>query len=1197
MASQQEVVQLVATAIDQATPTLVQLRTQIEALQQSATGLSSSTRQTMASAVRQINALTGTVPGMRNVVGGMNQVAGAAGKMASGFSEAAKSLGAELLPYITRSVAAVTAATISIRQFNNQLEKTRDVTRLSEATEVARRTIKGLQAAAEEAGIPIEQMRGMITGLSKDFQDMRSGSGGKLFEGFRNVPFGNARAAMAEMTKLRDLRNRNLINDQQFADRSLDVWAKFIKDLESDVGPAEAARILERNFGQDAAWVRALKGGGITWLQKLADRIKEFDPEAVKAYDKAWRELSLGLSNFSAEVLGPLLPKITKLITLAADMMNAPPGEYWMIDQLREASKELAKFVDNVLPRYFEQAKVLWEEAKKSYEGKPIDWMRVFGLDIFQKDLPDMVKTVLDELADFGNQVFRFWEQFKLKIGKGSQEAFDAARKEELEARRKRRPLPESEEEEYQGLLKKNLPRMRHFDRSKLPTGQDEAAAGLYGPEAQRRALEAMGTPQAPPQTQEQANEEARALEGAAERRARERAERRRLRMRPQSEITPLAPGTIPNIGDLLSGQAQFFAGSGGEADSKFTAPPGGGIMANAPYSTNIEDRRLENENTRATNDLTQEVKKLSETFMRFAGTSFPAGTGGAYGGGEGGVPGGAAAGPGGGGGAQGGAQPMGRLPDYGGTGTRPAPIIPGAPRPTDQFTPGGGNIGPEPFQFTPSPRNSEIMGQAGRDQNQQAQAAQANMQRYIAGIGYLETSFNAREAAKSEAGNTGFYKFNATDARRAMKAGLPDPRAGSLEQQTVATQQYIEKFYPKQAAQIKAGNFEAANASLNKFWVSLPGGSQAQHAKRYAEYNAILAGRSSHEGARVVSGASPEGKPAQTPGQSPIQMAQVRPGEPGAVPAGVFSKEATQLPQFKEQVGALPDQKDRPHRIQGQLQVGEQTFPYATGGAGRGSTPYGTYPVDFQNIGTKGRTVLGSVASVGPGGTIVDPKFPGVPREGIQIHPSSARTLDRLYTQGCFGIPRDQWPAAKTAILAEAAKNPQGLNLTLGRNGMARIAGRQVTPAAPITQLATAPVSPAFAGPGAPAGALPGTLFDPQRFGNIPAESLKRTEAPQPLGYGFSGASLPKEEEPERLGAGFSGAALEPGSLAKKAEPIQVNGSGTIDVNVRAPRGTSVRANGDGMFTKVNMNRRNAEEPAAQGPPAETPALQSMEE
>lgn len=119
------------------------------------------------------------------------------------------------------------------------------------------------------------------------------------------------------------------------------------------------------------------------------------------------------------------------------------------------------------------------------------------------------------------------------------------------------------------------------------------------------------------------------------------------------------------------------------------------------------------------------------------------------------------------------------------------------------------------------------------------------NMQKYIAGIGYLESDLNQKAASSSEAGNTGYFKFNQADADKAARAGLPDPRKGSLQEQAASTQKYIEHFFPKAAENINKGNFDDAHKELSKFWVSLPGGSQSgQSPSRVSEYQRILDGK-----------------------------------------------------------------------------------------------------------------------------------------------------------------------------------------------------------------------------------------------------------------------------------------------------------------------------------------------------------------
>ncbi len=118
------------------------------------------------------------------------------------------------------------------------------------------------------------------------------------------------------------------------------------------------------------------------------------------------------------------------------------------------------------------------------------------------------------------------------------------------------------------------------------------------------------------------------------------------------------------------------------------------------------------------------------------------------------------------------------------------------------------------------------------------------NVQNFMTGIAYLETSLDPRQASGSEAGNTGFFRMNAADAAKARAAGLPDPRYGSFGQQAAANWDYIQRFFPIAAEAIKRGDFMGAARQLGKFWVSMPGsGQQQQSAARYQRWWNILTG------------------------------------------------------------------------------------------------------------------------------------------------------------------------------------------------------------------------------------------------------------------------------------------------------------------------------------------------------------------
>jgi hypothetical protein len=115
------------------------------------------------------------------------------------------------------------------------------------------------------------------------------------------------------------------------------------------------------------------------------------------------------------------------------------------------------------------------------------------------------------------------------------------------------------------------------------------------------------------------------------------------------------------------------------------------------------------------------------------------------------------------------------------------------------------------------------------------------NAHNFMRGLSFLETSNDPRQAAQSEAGNTGFFRQNAADAAQARRAGLADPRIGTYEQQEAANWAYIQKFFPKAAAAIERGDHATAARMLSGHWVGLPGGSQPQNAARMAEWRRIL--------------------------------------------------------------------------------------------------------------------------------------------------------------------------------------------------------------------------------------------------------------------------------------------------------------------------------------------------------------------
>jgi len=192
------------------------------------------------------------------------------------------------------------------------------------------------------------------------------------------------------------------------------------------------------------------------------------------------------------------------------------------------------------------------------------------------------------------------------------------------------------------------------------------------------------------------------------------------------------------------------------------------------------------------------------------------------------------------------------------------------------------------------------------------------------------------------------------------------------------------------------------------------------------------------------------------------------------------------------------------PYRMQGTVTLGNRSYDWASGGERRGAIPYGTHNINIGtgDIGSIGQRI-GSVATVGGlGGVIPDPRYPNVPREGVQIHSGSSSELDRLYTEGCFAVPANQWPAFKKQLLAEAAAHPEGLALQINRNGRAIIAPRSVFADASRTQLA---------GP-SPTGAA-GPRIETLRTRPVAPPDLQGTLAPPQVKAETAGAEKTDEQ------------------------------------------------------------------------------------
>jgi hypothetical protein len=274
-------------------------------------------------------------------------------------------------------------------------------------------------------------------------------------------------------------------------------------------------------------------------------------------------------------------------------------------------------------------------------------------------------------------------------------------------------------------------------------------------------------------------------------------------------------------------------------------------------------------------------------------------------------------------------------------------------------------------------------------------------------------------------------------------------------------------------------------------------------------------------------------------------------------------------------------DQSDRPFHFGGTVKLGGETYHYGTGGRGRGSIPFGTFPINIGDVGPIGQRI-GAVASVGgPGGEIQDPKFPNRPRQGIEIHAASGSELDRLYSEGCFAVSRSEWPAFKANLLRQAAVSP--LELTIGRDGLARIDPQGTAAAAAREAAKDAGRAQAMIGPMLPRGG-----FTPR-----PRESMPDVLAPLSEGKDTTQKEfkLPTKEGDEQ-GADpkdiYISRARQRADIDKlEAEPRT---KGTAEVNVdfqgmNEAQKTKTPEQVRDMFSKLKITQPSQNERAGQVP------------
>ncbi len=240
--------------------------------------------------------------------------------------------------------------------------------------------------------------------------------------------------------------------------------------------------------------------------------------------------------------------------------------------------------------------------------------------------------------------------------------------------------------------------------------------------------------------------------------------------------------------------------------------------------------------------------------------------------------------------------------------------------------------------------------------------------------------------------------------------------------------------------------------------------------------------------------------------------------------------------------VGSQPNQAGRPFGWTGTMQTPWGPVPAGTGGAGRGSMPYGTFPLTT-SPGPWGQAH--GALGIGPGNAIQDPKL-GVTRQGIELH---AATNPALLTHGCVAIGGAQWQQLRAHIQDAIAKG-QDPRISYGPNGMSiTLNGQTVASATPEQVQQNMQAGAAGMLPGG-ADAIKQAAFSPDVAGGQAPAAPAAAAAPTPPATAPVAAATPPA-------AGPPAAAAPPPTAPPAAPTTPVNpnfGGG-------APAGAELRA------------------------------------
>lgn len=425
MASQLEVLELVLSAIDRATPVMEIVSKSLDLVKVDITELGSVMKESAESLRHTSTAMKDTGGVVRDFHKQVRESAPAFTGARVEIERLAGTMASNLVGAVTKIGGALYAAYLTVTAFHKKLVDAKTTNELARSLGMFPEMIIGMRSAGDAIELTGEKVDSIVTGFGKTFQNMRFEKKGDVYDKMRQVE--EAKELRIEMVDLAGQVERNEISSEEGQKRAMVAAHKFVRDYEKVYDHASMRIVLERmGFDPDFA-----NFGKLTPKQ-FKDKIDglgqvRLDPAQVERFWKAWRDIAKTFKEVTTSVLGPMLPLLNLFME---KLIN---------------NKHLKEFAEFIFAEYTRIMKAAYLSLKKMIESDPIDWAKALG-----KDVLEFLKN---DFINFINQTKREFLRIRAGLGFGSQKDVNEARKEELTFRKESvGPLTEKEEMELKGL-------------------------------------------------------------------------------------------------------------------------------------------------------------------------------------------------------------------------------------------------------------------------------------------------------------------------------------------------------------------------------------------------------------------------------------------------------------------------------------------------------------------------------------------------------------------------------------------------------------------------------------------------------------------------------------------------------------------------------------------------------------------------